>query len=41
MGLNLNGQYLMKAIICRVIPVALCVMNICSLGKGDLDEPDI
>ena len=28
----------MKAINCRAIPVAGCVMNVCNLGKGDLDE---
>ena len=31
----------MKAINCRVIPVAGYVMNVCNLGKGDLDELDM
>ena len=35
--LNLNDQNLMKAINCRVIPVAGYLMNVCNLGKGDLD----
>ena len=39
-GLNLNDQNLMKAINCRVIPVAGYVMNVVNLGKGDLDELD-
>ena len=38
--LNLNDQNLMKATNCRVIPVAGYVMNVCNLGKGDLDELD-
>ena len=41
MGLNLNGQNLMKAINCQVIPVAVYVMNVCNLGNGDLDELEI
>ena len=36
--LNLNDQNLMKAINCRVIPVAGYVMNVCHLGKGELEE---
>ena len=40
-GLNLNGQNLIKAINCQVIPVAVYVMNVCNLGNGDLDEIDI
>ena len=40
MGLHLNDQNLMKAINCRVIPVAGHVMNVCNLGKGELDELD-
>ena len=40
-GLNLNDKNLMKAINCRVIPVAGYVINICNLGKGDLDELDM
>ena len=39
-GLNLNDKNLMKAINCRVIPVAGYVMNVCNLGKGDLGELD-
>ena len=39
--LNLNDKNLMKAINCQVIPVAGYVMNVCNLGKGDLDELDI
>ena len=38
--LNLNDQNLMKAINCRIISVASYVMNVCNLGKGDLDELD-
>ena len=38
--LNLNDQNLMKAINCRVIPVAGYVMNVCQLGKGELEELD-
>ena len=30
----------MKAINCQVIPVAGYVMNVCNLGKGELDELD-
>ena len=40
-GLNLNDKNLMKAINCRIIPVIGCVINICNLGKGDLDELDM
>ena len=39
-GLNLNDQNLMKAINSRVIPVAGYVMNVCHLGKNELDELD-
>ena len=39
-GLNLNDKNLMKVINCRVIPVAGHVMNVCNLGKHDLDELD-
>ena len=28
----------MKVINCRVIPVAGYVINVCNLGKGDLEE---
>ena len=28
----------MKAINCRVVPVAGYVINVCNLGKGDLEE---
>ena len=40
-GLNLNEKNLMKAINCRVIPVAGYVMNVCNLGKGELDKLDM
>ena len=40
MSLHLNDQNLMKAINCRVILVAGYVMNVCNLGKGELDELD-
>ena len=40
MGLHLNDQNLMKAINCTVIPVAGYAMNVCNLGKGELDELD-
>ena len=36
----MNDQNLMKAFNCRVIPVAGYVMNVCNLGKGELDELD-
>ena len=36
--LNLDDQNLMKAINCRVIPVAGYVMNVCHLEKGELEE---
>ena len=39
-GLNLNDQNLMRAINFRVIPVAGYVMNVCKLGKDELDELD-
>ena len=32
---------LMKTINCRVIPAAGYVMNVCSLGKGDLNKVEI
>ena len=32
---------LMKTVNCRVIPVADYVMNVCSLGKGDLNKVEI
>ena len=31
----------MKAINCRVLPVAGYVVNVCNLEKGDLDELDM
>ena len=37
-GLNLNDKNLMKSINCRVMSVAGYVMNVCDLGKLDLDE---
>ena len=39
--LNLSDKNSMKAINCRVIPVAGYVMNVCNLGKGNLDELDM
>ena len=36
--LKLNDKNLMKAINCRLIPVAGYVINVFNLGKGDLDE---
>ena len=35
-GVNLNDKNQMKAISCRVIPVAGYVANVCNLGKDDL-----
>ena len=40
-GLNLNDQNTMKAINCRVIPVAGYLMNVCNLGKCDLNGLDM
>ena len=40
-GLNLNDKNLMKAINCQVKPVAGYLINVCNLGKGDLDELDM
>ena len=37
-GMNLNDKNLMKSINCRVMSVAGYVMNVCNLGKWDLDE---
>ena len=37
---NLNDESLMKAINCRIVPVAGYVMNVCSLRKGDIEELD-
>ena len=37
---NLNDKHLMQAINTRVVPVAGYVMNVCRLGKGELDELD-
>ena len=39
--LNLNDVNLMKAINCQLIPVADQVMNVCNLGKDDLDELNV
>ena len=39
-SLNLNDENLMKAINCRVIPVAGYIMNVCNLRKGDLEQLD-
>ena len=38
--LHLNGKNLMKAINCRVIPVVACIMNVCVIRKGELEELD-
>ena len=35
---NLNDENLVKAINSRVVPVAGYVMNVCNLGKGDIEE---
>ena len=40
-GKQLNDENLMKAINCRIIPVAGYVMNVCTLGKGDLEDLDM
>ena len=40
MRLNLNDKNLMKAINCQVITVASYIMNVCNLGKSDLNELD-
>ena len=40
-ALNLNDVNLMKAINCQLIPVADQVMNVCNLGKGDLDKLNV
>ena len=37
-GVNLNDKNYMKAISCRVMPVAGYVANVCNLVKGDLDK---
>ena len=37
---NLNDENLVKAINSRVVPVAGYVMNVCNLGKGDIEELD-
>ena len=39
-GASLNDENLMKAINSRVIPVTGYIMNVCNLGKGDLEELD-
>ena len=39
-SLNLNDQNLVRAINCRVIPVAGYIINVCRFGKGELDELD-
>ena len=39
--LNLNDKNLMKAINCQVIPVAGYVMDVCNLGKSDLEKLDM
>ena len=37
---SLNDENLVKAVKCRVIPVAGYIMNLCSLTKGDINELD-
>ena len=37
-NLNLNDENLLRAIYCRVIPVAGYVINVFNLRKGDLEE---
>ena len=37
---QLNDRNLMKAINCRIIPVAGYVMKVCKLGKGEVEELD-
>ena len=37
---NLNDKHLMQAINTRVIPVAGYIMNVCHLGKGEVEELD-
>ena len=38
--LHLNDKNLLKAINCRVIPVAGYIMNVCVIRKGELEELD-
>ena len=40
MKTSLNDENLVKAINCRVIPVAGYIMNTCNLSKGDINEQD-
>ena len=40
MKASLNDEKLVKAINCRVIPVAGYIMNVCNLSKGDINEID-
>ena len=40
LGKNLNDKNSVKAINCRVIPVAAYIMNVCKLSKGDVKELD-
>ena len=35
---SLNDENLVKAINCRLIPVAGYIMNVCNLSKGDINE---
>ena len=39
--LELYDKNLIRAINCRVIPVAAYIMNVCNLGKGELEELDM
>ena len=36
--LHLNGKNLIKAVNCRVIPVAGYIMNVCVVRKGGIGE---
>ena len=38
--MNLNDRNLIKAINCRVVPVAGYIMNVCNLRKGEIEELD-
>ena len=38
MKTSLSDENLVKAVNCRVIPVAGYIMNVCNLSKGDINE---
>ena len=40
MKTSLNDENLVKAINCRVIPVAGDIINVCNLSEGDIYELD-